>query len=89
MGNLANSPAGRVMCIWIPVWTFVGLGMEHSVANVIYNIQRENKIFETTNFVCGGGGGGGGGGIFFFPKKKKKKKKMFLIPLAMMTGKKK
>eukprot|EP00994_Dinema_validum_P008037 NODE_702_length_1412_cov_76.688188_g520_i0.p1 GENE.NODE_702_length_1412_cov_76.688188_g520_i0~~NODE_702_length_1412_cov_76.688188_g520_i0.p1 ORF type:complete len:225 (+),score=67.70 NODE_702_length_1412_cov_76.688188_g520_i0:309-983(+) len=30
----ATSPGGKVVCIWLPIATFVALGLEHSIANM-------------------------------------------------------
>lgn len=36
MANGADSTAGKVLCIFFPIWLFVATGFEHSIANMYF-----------------------------------------------------
>ena len=49
--NKAESFGGKVLAIWIPIFTFVYLGLDHSIANMFYMSALNNYSLNALVFI--------------------------------------
>ena len=49
--NKADSFCGKVLAIWIPIFTFVYLGLDHSIANMFYMSALNNYSVKTFVYI--------------------------------------